>query len=125
MSDETKHTPGPWFWSSNRGLRSSKPESLHGPRGEIVLSWGRESDGEARGLGFNTVLEVNKPNGDLIQAAPMLLESLKWFIHIIDNTEKIKELCFNDVGASILVDARRQAIGVIASIDGEQSERII
>jgi len=111
---ETKHTPAPWYWKSNIGLRASKPEALKGPKNETVLSCGREPDGEARGLGFNTVLEVNKHNKALIQTAPELIESLKWFVHIVENTESIKKLCLNDVGASVLIDARRQAIAAIA-----------
>lgn len=68
MGEKSEHTQGPWNWHTNIGLNATKPESIHGPKGEIVLSWFREY-GSPCDSG-NTVTSVSDANARLIIAAP-------------------------------------------------------
>ena len=95
---ETKHTPGPWNFDGH-GINA---------KGERILKVQYQ-----RHDGNGKISERFDADSNLAAAAPELIESLKWFVHIVENTESIKKLCLNDVGASVLIDARRQAIAAI------------
>lgn len=103
MSDQTKHTPGPWEWS----YEDPSVLALYGPRGPLDhVLWSQicpacqECDGQCTG--------PNTPDARLIAAAPDLLEACKTWIAWMDSpgdgTDKTlgdEEAVLNNMRAAI------------------------
>ena len=78
MTNKSKHTPGPWYWSNQYKTISREPTwSLIGEGGYGILS----CDGEENSPhGIN-----NESNASLIAVAPELLEALERMVALFDS----------------------------------------
>lgn len=96
MNNETKHTPGPWKWTSNYTSSTNEPTwSLIDGTGYGILS----CDGignSPQGLG-----DTGHANARLIAAAPELLEAAKEFVRKCECGEARSKRSFQQFKAAI------------------------
>jgi hypothetical protein len=98
MSEQAKHTPGPWEWFTKVNGDGTRSKEFDGQSVKFLLG----SDGQ----GFAHTVGLNEPqdtaNANLIAAAPDLLSAITTIlIQVIQGPVLERDACINQARAAI------------------------